>query len=71
MRQSLNFAFNPQSLENEKFDTEIRDYLNKTTKNREVARGAPPLVELEKAKNDIFLELERKFDELREHLNDK
>ena len=59
------------ALENEKFETEIRDYLNKTSKNREVQKGSTPVVELEKAKNDIFLELERKFDELREQLNGK
>jgi len=59
------------ALENQKFETEIRDYLNKTTKNREVVNKESPAAELEKAKNDIFLELEHKFDELRAHLNEK
>lgn len=60
------------ALENQKFESEIRDYLNKNTKNAGVAsKGVNPVVELEKAKNDIFLELEHKFDELRAHLNEK
>jgi len=61
-----------ESLENQKFESEIRDYLNKNTKNVGVVNKSPnPAVEIDKAKNDIFLELERKFDELRAHLKEK
>ena len=58
-----------ESLENQKFESEIRSYLNNPSKNREVPKGHhDQLSELEKAKNDIFLELERKFGELREQI---
>lgn len=53
-------------LENQKVEAELGDYLHKTTKNRGVVSRQD---ELEKAKNDIFVDLERKFNELREHLN--
>lgn len=57
------------ALENQKFESEIRDYLNKSAKNREVpVKHQLEQDEIEKAKNDIFLELERKFDGLRAHL---
>lgn len=58
------------ALENQKFDSDVRDYLNKNAKNVEVEKK--PVLredELKKAKEDIFLELERKFEELREHLH--
>ena len=58
-----------ESLENQKFESEIRSYLNNPSKNREVSKNHSEQVsELEKAKNDIFLELERKFGELREQI---
>ena len=58
-----------ESLENQKFESEIRSYLNNPSKNREVPKNHSEQVsELEKAKNDIFLELERKFGELREQI---
>jgi metal-responsive CopG/Arc/MetJ family transcriptional regulator len=58
------------ALENEKFESEVRDYLNKSTKNEEVPKVLlSRQTELEKAKKDIFLELERKFEELREQLH--
>ncbi len=58
-----------ESLEKQKFETDIRDYLNVPSKNDDVKKAPQDnLVELEKAKQDIFLELERKFSELREHL---
>ena len=58
-----------ESLEKQKFESEIRDYLNVSTKNDEVKKIRPEAVtELEKAKQDIFFELERKFGELREQL---
>jgi Arc/MetJ-type ribon-helix-helix transcriptional regulator len=61
-----------ETLENQKFESEIRDYLNKSSKNVEIPhKGVNPSAELEKAKNDIFLELERKFELLREHLKEK
>jgi metal-responsive CopG/Arc/MetJ family transcriptional regulator len=58
-----------ESLEKRKFESELRDYLHVTPKNSEVAKSPQEtLQELEKAKKDIFLELEHKFGELREHL---
>ena len=58
-----------ESLENQKFESEIRSYLNNPSKNREVPKNHSEQVsELEKAKNDIFLELEHKFGELREQI---
>ena len=58
-----------ESLEKQKFESEIRDYLNVSTKNDEVKKiPRNDLSELEKAKQDIFFELERKFGELREQL---
>lgn len=58
-----------ESLEKQKFETQLRDYLNVSPKNVEIAKTpAETLSEIEKAKNDIFLELEHKFSELREHL---
>ncbi len=58
-----------ESLENQKFESEIRSYLNNPSKNREVSKNhSEQFSELEKAKNDIFLELERKFGELREQI---
>jgi metal-responsive CopG/Arc/MetJ family transcriptional regulator len=56
------------SLENQKFESEVRNYLNISTKNVEVDKTHQNRAsEIEKAKRDIFLELERKFDGLREH----
>ena len=58
------------ALENQKFESEVRNYLNKSPKNVEVEKK--PVLredELKKAKEDIFVELERKFEELREHLH--
>ena len=58
-----------ESLENQKFESEIRSYLNNPSKNREVPKNhSEHLDDLEKAKHDIFLELERKFSELREQI---
>lgn len=59
-----------ETLENQKFESEIRDYLHKNPKNGEVEKTTKTEQEqLEKAKHDIFVELERKFQELREHLD--
>ena len=59
-----------ESLENQKFESEIRDYLHKNPKNVEVPkRSSISEEELEKAKQDVFAELERKFHGLREHLD--
>jgi Arc/MetJ-type ribon-helix-helix transcriptional regulator len=58
-----------ESLEKQKFESEIRSYLNTSPKKRDVIETPPDqLAEIEKAKNDIFLELERKFSELREQI---
>lgn len=58
-----------ESLENQKFEHEIRAYLNNSSKNGGVGNIPPKNTkDLEKAKNDIFVELEKKFGELREHL---
>lgn len=58
-----------EQLENQKFETEIRDYLHKSPENGEVAKWhGMGQEELDRAKHDIFLELERKFQGLREHL---
>jgi metal-responsive CopG/Arc/MetJ family transcriptional regulator len=57
-------------LENERFETDVRDYLNNSPKNVEVAKTLTnKQQDLEKAKKDIFVELERKFEELREQLH--
>jgi metal-responsive CopG/Arc/MetJ family transcriptional regulator len=58
-----------ESLEKQKFESEIRDYLNVSNKNEHIKKmPQETLTELEKAKQDIFFELERKFGELREQL---
>ena len=58
-----------ESLENQKFESEIRAYLNNSPKNSEVKKlPLEQLTEIEKAKADVFLELERKFGELREQI---
>ena len=58
-----------ESLEKQKFESDVRDYLNVSSKNDEVRKiPQDTLTELERAKQDIFFELERKFGELREHL---
>jgi Arc/MetJ-type ribon-helix-helix transcriptional regulator len=58
------------ALENQRFEHEVRSYLNKPAKNVVVADPHKSNEdELKKAKEDIFVELERKFEELREHLH--
>ena len=57
------------ALENEEFEGSVKDYLNNTSKNVEVPKiRSNKADDLEKAKKDIFVELERRFEELGEHL---
>ena len=56
-----------EQLENQKLESEIRAYLHTSTKNREVPSRLPlGRPDIERARQDIFVELERRFDELRE-----
>lgn len=61
-------------LESQKFEAEVRNYLNTSAKNEQVVPQAQVVINerdtrLQQAKDDIFAELERKFDRLREQLD--